>query len=170
MPAKWYVLRTKPHKERPVYQMLLQEEELDVYFPALKVQPVNPRASKIRPYFPGYMFVYIDLDEQGDDALRWTPGTRGLVRFGGVPAPVPENLIVELQKRLAELQEKGGQPENEFQQGDKVRIVDGPLAGYDAIFDTRLSGKDRVRLLLTLLSSHATRVTMEKHQIEKTER
>lgn len=169
MPAKWYVLRTKPHKERSVYRMLLQEDHLDVYFPALKVEPVNPRASKIRPYFPGYMFVRIDLNEQGDNAMRWTPGTRGLVRFGGVPAPVPKNLIIELQKRLAELQEKGEQPKNEFQHGDRVRILDGPLAGYEAIFDMRLSGKDRVQILLALLSGQATRVTLEEHQIEKVE-
>lgn len=169
MPAKWYVLRTKPHKERAVHRMLLQENDLEVYFPSLEVDPVNPRASRIRPYFPGYMFVNIDLEEQGDNALRWTPGTRGLVRFGGQPAPVPEHLIYELKKRLAELQEEEDQPADEFQKGDKVRIVDGPLAGYEAIFDTRLSGKDRVQLLLSLLSGHTTRVKLEDHQIKKVE-
>lgn len=169
MPAKWYVLRTKPHKERAVHRMLLQEKDLEVYFPSLKVDPVNPRASKIRPYFPGYMFVNIDLEEQGDNALRWTPGTRGLVRFGGQPAPVPEHLIHELKKRLAKLQEEKSEPEDKFQKGDKVRIVDGPLAGYEAIFDTRLSGKDRVQLLLSLLSGQATRVKLEDHQIKKVE-
>lgn len=170
MSAKWYVLRTKPHKERAVHRMLLHEDNLEVYFPALRVDPVNPRASKIRPYFPGYMFVNIDLEEQGENALRWTPGTRGLVRFGGQPAPVPEHLIHELQKRLALLQEQEDEPEDEFQEGDRVRIVDGPLVGYEAIFDTRLSGKDRVQLLLSLLSGQSTRVTLEDHQIEKVER
>lgn len=169
MAARWYVLRTKPHKERAVYRMLLQEDELDVYFPALEVEPVNPRASRIRPYFPGYMFVNIDLEQQGDNALRWTPGTKGLVRFGGLPAPVPENLIVELKKRLVEAQKEQEQPEDDFQKGDRVRIVDGPLAGYEAIFDARLSGNDRVRLLLALLSGQATRVNLEDHQIKKVE-
>lgn len=167
MPAKWYVLRTKPHKERAVYRMLLEEDDLDVYFPALRVDPVNPRASKIRPYFPGYMFVNVDLEEQGENALRWTPGARGLVRFGGQPAPVPEHLIYELQKRLAALQEEEDRPEDEFQKGDRVRIVNGPLAGYEAIFDTRLSGRDRVQLLLSLLSGQPTRVKLEDCQIEK---
>lgn len=169
MPAKWYVLRTKPHKERAVYRLLVQKDDLDVYFPALRVKPVNPRASKIRPYFPGYMFVNVDLEQQGDNALRWTPGTKGLVRFGGQPASVPEHLIYELQKRLAALQEEQNQPQGEFQKGDKVRIVDGPLAGYEAIFDVRLSGKDRVQILLSLLSGQATRVKLENHQIEKVE-
>jgi len=169
MPAKWYVLRTKPHKERAVFRMLLQEDDLDVYFPAIEVEPVNPRASKIRPYFPGYMFVNIDLQQQGKNALRWAPGTRGLVRFGNQPAPVSENFIHELKERLAKIQEEGEQPQDEFQKGDRVRIVEGPLAGYEAIFDTRLSGKERVQLLLALLSGQATRVKLEDHQIEKVE-
>lgn len=149
--------------------MLLQEDDLDVYLPALSVEPVNPRASRIRPYFPGYMFVNIDLEQQGDNALRWTPGTKGLVRFGNEAAQVPENLIHELKKRLAKLQEEPEQPQDDFQKGDRVRIRDGLLAGYEAIFDTRLSGKDRVRLLLVLLSGQATRVKLEDHQIEKVE-
>lgn len=169
MSAKWYVLRTKPNKERSVHRMLVQEGDFEVYFPAIRVQPVNPRASKIRPYFPGYMFVNVDLERHGDNALRWTPGTQGLVRFGGQPAPVPEHLIYELQKRLAKLQEERDRPEDEFQAGDRVRIVDGPLEGYEAIFDRRLSGKDRVQLLLSLLSGQATRVKLENSQIEKVE-
>ena len=169
MPAKWYVLRTKPHKERAVFRMLLQEDNVDVYFPSLRVEPVNPRASKIRPYFTGYMFVNIDLEQEGDNALRWTPGTNGLVRFGGQPASVPEDLIHELKKRLAKAQEEQDQTRDDFQKGDRVRIVDGPLAGYEAIFDTRLSGKARVQILLALLSGQPTRVKLETHQIKKVE-
>lgn len=113
------------------------------------------------------MFVKIDLEQQGDNALRWTPGTKGLVRFGGQPASVTENLIHELKKQLAKVQEQREQPQDEFEKGEKVRIIDGPLAGYEAIFDTRLTGKDRVQLLLDLLSGQATRVKLEDHQIEK---
>ena len=89
MPTHWYVLSIKPHKERSVSQ-LLQTREIEVYFPTIRVEPKNPRAAKIRPYFPGYIFVHIDLQEQGDDALRWVPGTRGIVRFGAQPAIVPD--------------------------------------------------------------------------------
>jgi transcriptional antiterminator RfaH len=168
MSASWYVLRIKPHKERSVHQ-LLQSKDIRVYFPALKVEPTNPRAAKIRPYFPGYMFVHIDLDEEGENALRWTPGTTGLVRFGGVPATVPENLIQELKKRLARIEAAKEAEDTGLKPGDRVRIVDGPFAGYEAIFDAHLSGSERVRLLLTYLSEHPHRVTMGANGIEKLE-
>ena len=148
--------------------MLLEEEnELEVYFPALHVEPKNPRASRVRPFFPGYMFVRIDLDDQGDNALRWTPGTMGLVRFGDKPAIVPDNLIGELRHRLATLQEKGGSEEKQYEKGERVRIVDGPFAGYEAIFDAHLSGNDRVHVLLSFLSREPRRLRLSKQDIEK---
>ena len=52
MAFQWYALRTRPHKEQSVYRQLLSDE-ITVYFPCLQVKPKNPRASKIRAYFPG---------------------------------------------------------------------------------------------------------------------
>ena len=168
MAARWYVLRIKPHKERSVYK-LLQSQAFEVYFPALKVTPKNPRAARIRPYFPGYLFVCLDLDEMGQNVLRWTPGTKGLVRFGGEPAVVPEALIHELQKRLAALEAAGWPAEEKLAPGDRVRIVAGPFAGYEAIFDAHLSGKNRVRVLLAFLSRHPQRLRLDKAAIERIE-
>lgn len=165
MGAKWYVLRIKPHKERAVHRQLLARD-IRVYFPSIKVEPVNPRASRIRPYFPGYMFVHIDLEAKGDNVLRWTPGTNGLVRFGGEPARVPENLIQELKKRLANLK-KVKEQKNKLENGDRVRIVKGPFEGYEAIFDMHLSGKDRVQVLLAYLNSQPQRVKLSAEALEK---
>ena len=162
----WYVLRIKPHKERAVHQML-KTKGVDVYFPAMKVEPTNPRAAKIRPYFPGYMFVNIDLDEEGENVLRWTPGTKGLVRFGGVPATVPENLIQELRKRIAALEAAEPKKRRALQQGDRVQITNGPFAGYEAIFDAHLSGNERVQVLLSYLSYQPHRITIDARSVEK---
>ena len=41
------------------------------------------------------MFVKLDLSQDGNNVLRWTPGTKGLVRFGGEPAVVPDNLLID---------------------------------------------------------------------------
>ena len=75
MAFQWYALRTKPHKEQAVYRQLLADE-VTAYFPCLQVKPKNPRASKIRAYFPGYMFVNLDLDVGWTERLKlaaWHP-------------------------------------------------------------------------------------------------
>lgn len=166
MANDWYVLHVKPHKERPVNE-LLQSKDIDTFYPALKVEPVNPRARKERPLFPGYIFVNIDVEEEGPNTLRWTEGTHGLVAFDGEPAIVPENVIQAIKQRLAEIQAQGGIQASMLKKGDHVRIVEGPLAGYEAIFDMRLPGKDRVQVLLAFLSTQPKRLQINQSQLIK---
>jgi transcription antitermination factor NusG len=152
MPNQWYALRSKPRKEDVVWRQL-RLDGVEVFYPRLRVNPVNPRSKKIKPYFPGYLFVYIDIEQTGISRFQWMPHTIGLVSFGGEPAHVPENLIIELQKRVAEIAEAGGEVFDGLKAGDKVRISNGPFQGYEAIFDARVSGTERVRVLLELLTN-----------------
>jgi transcription antitermination factor NusG len=48
-----------------------------------------------------------------------------------------------------------------------VAIHAGPFAGYEAIFDLRLSGSDRVRVLLKMLNNRNLPVELDSKQIEK---
>lgn len=146
----WYVLRSKPHRENHVYAQLCTIG-VETYYPSVRVQPVNPRSSKIRPYFPGYMFVYSNPDSDKLGLVQWLPGAVGLVQFGGTPATVPDAFIEQLRQRLEEISRVGGLRSNVMQPGERVQIVRGPLEGYEAIFDARLGGSERVRLLLDLV-------------------
>ncbi len=150
MTANWYTLRTKPRKEDVVYRQVVNQG-IDVYYPRIRVQPVNPRARKIKPYFPGYMFVHVDIEEMGMSYFQWMPHAVGLVCFGEEPAIVPEHLIVAIQKRVKDIVDAGGEFFVGLQPGEEVWIQEGPFAGYEAIFDTRIPGSERVRVLLKLL-------------------
>ena len=150
MTLRWYALRSKPRKEDFVWQQV-KSRGIECFYPRLRVHPVNPRAKKIKPYFPGYLFVLVDLDDVGISSFQWMPHTLGLVMFGGEPAYVPENLIHAIKKRIQEIVDAGGEVYDGLKPGDPVWIEDGPFAGYQAIFDTRLPGKERVRVLLELL-------------------
>jgi len=151
MSVYWYALRSKPRKEEVAYrQMLIQN--IEVYYPRIRVHPVNPRAKKVQPYFPGYLFVHVDIDVLGLSYFQWMPHTLGLVCFGDEAAIVPDHLIAELKKRVKEITEAGGEFFDGLKSGETVYIRQGPFAGYEAIFDTRISGSERVRVLLKLLS------------------
>jgi transcription elongation factor/antiterminator RfaH len=152
MAEYWYALRTKPRKEDVVWKQIL-DRECEVFYPRLKVNPVNPRAKKVRPYFPGYLFVKLDIEKAGLNTFQWMPHTSGLVSFGGEPATVPENLIHAIRERVEEIAAAGGIAFDGLKHGDTVLIEHGPFAGYEAIFDMRLAGSERVRVLLQLLSN-----------------
>ena len=150
MTSTWYVLHSKPNKEEFLYDQL-QANRIEAFCPHIRVQPVNPRARKIKPYFPGYVFVLLDLENVKISALGWMPGANGLVSFDGHPADVPENLVQAIRRRVNEISDAGGELLESLRPGETVVIQDGPFAGYQAIFDSRSSGTDRVRVLLTLL-------------------
>lgn len=166
MTTHWYAMHVKPNKERAVCQLLLSQE-VAVFFPCLQVKPVNPRSAKERAYFPGYLFVQVDLVEEGEDAYRWLPGAHGLVKVGGETAVVPDTLIDELQAHLRAVQKSGGLNLAEIATGDRVRISEGPFDGYAAIFDAYLPGNQRIQVLLAFLSGQPQRVKISSSAIRK---
>jgi transcriptional antiterminator RfaH len=166
MAGYWFALRCKARKEDVVWRQVISHG-FESYYPRLRVHPVNPRSRKIRPYFPGYLFVYADLDDVGLSVFKWMPHTFGLVSFGGETAIVPENLIHSIRKRVDEINDAGGEILDNLHKGDVVRISDGPFKGYEAIFDARLAGNERVRVLLELLGNQRrVPVEMNTSQIQ----
>jgi transcription antitermination factor NusG len=143
----WYVLHVKPHKERQV-ALHLQQNQVEAYLPLVKVNPVNPRAARVRALFPNYIFARFDLQTTGLSLVQWTPGVRRLLEFGGQLATVSAGDVAELKRRVAQISESGGLALDGLAPGDRVRVVSGPFAGYEAIFDSRLAGAERVRIFL----------------------
>lgn len=162
----WYVIHSKPNKEELLYEQLCIRK-VEAYYPYLKVRPTNPRARKIKPYFPGYLFVNANLDSIGTIILKWVPGAVGLVDFGGIPASVSDEQLqtirhnVDLVNRSVDIQKAKIKP------GHPVTIRSGPFAGFRAIFDSRLPGRDRVRVLLQMLQDRQVGVELSVGQIKQ---
>ncbi len=165
MSFHWYTLYSKPHKEAQL-ERYLQSNSITTFYPKLKVNPVNPRASRIRAFFPRYMFVNVDIEEWGLNALQWIPGAVGLVTFGSEPAIVPDAFIAELRQRVMQIEMAGGLHLEGLKRGDHVQITDGSFAGHDAIFDVHLSGEQRVQLLLHWLGREM-KVKVNANAVEK---
>jgi transcriptional antiterminator RfaH len=167
MSAHWYTYHSHPHKEDMLAHQI-ECHDMQCYYPRLTVTPVNPRSRRIRPYFPGYLFVYTDLETVGFSTIQYMPYSTGLVEFGGEPAVVPDELIVSLQKRLQqlELENKTGDQIN-FKPGDPVVITGGVLDGYEAIFDASLSGKERSRILIKTLNHYAMKMEVSNKTLKR---
>lgn len=169
MSSDWYALRSKPRQEDRVWQQA-RARGFETFYPRLLVQPVNPRSKKIRPYFPGYLFVQTDLEAVGRSAFLYMPYAIGLVCFGGEPASVPDRLVEELKRRMHEIASAGGELFDGLRCGDQVWIEAGPFAGYEAIFDARLPGTERVRVLMKMISERYVPVELQAGWIEKVDK
>ena len=170
MALHWYALRSKPRKEDIVWKQI-RSKGFEHFYPRIRVHPINPRARKVKPYFPGYLFVRADLEEMGMSQFQWMPHALGIVSFDREPAPVPDHLVQALKKRIEEIAEAGGEVFDGLESGDKVHIHGGPFRGYEAVFDSRLSGSERVRVLLKFIDhQRIVPVEIKSEQISKSKK
>lgn len=148
MVSRWYVLMSKPGKEEVLLKQL-ESQGYDIFLPYLAPPLAKTRKIPVRAYFPGYLFIRLDLDKDSLSTFQWMPHTEGLVCFGTKPAFVPDHLVEAIRRHIRQL---GGSGEAESQ---PVAIsANQPFpehATYAGIFNPELSSEDRVRELLRML-------------------
>jgi len=166
MATQWYVLHSKPMKESLLWEQL-RLHNIESYYPCIRVHPVSAHARRVKPYFPGYIFGRVDLAQTNLSTLQWLPGAAGIVSFDGLPSSVPDHMIATIRRRVDEINSAGGELFYGLKSGDTVMIQDGPFSGYDAIFDTRLSGEERVRVFLKLLNRQQFPLELSSRQIRR---
>ncbi len=155
----WLVAFTKLRSEA-LAQEHLERQGFEVLCPMMRVQ--KQRRGKWawieEPLFPRYLFVGAKA-EQSWAPVRSTVGVAGLVKFGGTYATVPESLIAALRNGAEVLQVHRPL----FTQGQKLRIIAGPFASLEAVFEMQ-EGSDRAMVLLDLLGRQ-TRVAVDVKQL-----
>jgi transcription antitermination factor NusG len=152
MAANWYVLHCKPHKEMVLCKNL-KEKGYDVFNPCIPIITKASRDVKCVPYFPGYLFVKIDLSQDRVSTFQWMPYAVGLVYFGEKPGYVPENLLQALERRV-----RNGISSSKILTDDassQIELVN--HTSFDeicaAIMNEKMMGSKRVSALFGLLES-----------------
>ena len=88
------------------------------------------KRSTTRKFFPGYMFVQMDLDQETFHLVKNTPKITGFL--GGTnPQPVKETEIQNINVAMTEGATRP-KPRVSFEEGETVRVIDGPFANFRA--------------------------------------
>ena len=151
MAAQWYALQSKTNSEDSLCQHLIAQD-LEVYYPCLRIKPVNPRSRKIRPYFTGYLFVKVDLETFGISRLRYSMYVKSIVSYGTEPIAIAPGLIEAIRAKVEEINQSKSTWTLNLKPGTRVKIQGGVFEGYEAIFDEKIPGRDRVRVLLEAIN------------------
>jgi len=154
MERSWFAVRTKPRQEQYAKEQF-NRQGYDVYLPLTLVLISHARKKgwAERPFFPGYLFLNLTLEERRWSSIASTYGAIGAVRFGDNYPLVPEEVI----SYLMECEDEYGRilsesrPGAPFRPEQRVRIVDGSMKGLEGIF-IAMNGKERVQVMLDLLS------------------
>lgn len=160
---KWYAVMAKPRQERSSTTFLGQAG-IETYYPEFDecVTVKGRRCVRRSGLFPGYFFARFDYDNQYR-TVSYCRGVRRIVRFGQTLAEVEPGLLDDIRRGL---NRQDTIPIPRLTHGEVVRINHGPLAGVEGVFDYKLSGKDRVVVLLRTLA-YQSRAVLNFSDIER---
>ena len=148
---RWYVVHARPGKEAWTL-VNLERQGFPAFLPQIRRRVRHARQVRdvLRPLFPRYLFVGLDLERDTWRSVRGTLGVSSLLMDGERPRPAPVGLVEAM---MAAMDGLGGQvPEQAVMPGQSVRFIRGPFADQMARV-VEMSDPERVRLLLEVLGS-----------------
>ena len=161
----WYLAQLKPGGfERAVTNLARQGYESFMPMREETRRRAERWDTKLRPLFPGYLFVKVPDDRQQWRSINATYGVSRLVALdAGRPTQVAPELIAALQARV--LEDGKLKPTAEFDVGDKVRVVSGPLADKLAEIES-VPEQGRIYVLLELMGRY-TKAMLSATDVER---
>lgn len=159
----WYCIYTKQKKEDQICKRLMDIPEIEIFNPKLKrTKYMRGRLREVvEELFPSYIFSRFNPVKYYH-MIKYTGGVKRIIGDGSGNPYIVDNRIIELIKSKA----KNGfiliEPSSfNVGTGEKVIIKEGPLKGFMGIFLKELNARDRVLVLLNVMTYQA-RVEIEK--------
>ena len=176
MALKWYVVHAYSNFEYKVKKSLEERIQLhgledkfgDVMVPTEEVVEMREgqKRRSERKFFPGYVLVQMDLDEETWHLVKEVPKVLGFI--GGSsdkPAPITDAEANTILNRVEEGIDKP-RPKVLFEPGEIVRVVDGPFNDFSGVVETVNYDKSKLRVAVQILG-RPTPVELDFGQVEK---
>jgi transcriptional antiterminator NusG len=172
---RWYVVqaysgfenKVKASLEERIRQFSMQNDFGEILIPREQVTETRGTAKRVtsRTFYPGYMFVQMNLTDESWHLVKDTPKVSGFVG-GRYPTAVPASQINLVAQQVADGAAKP-KPRVVFEQGDHVRVVEGAFANFTGTIEEVKPEKQKVRVLVSIFG-RATPVELDYAQVEKT--
>jgi transcription antitermination factor NusG len=146
---RWFVARVLGHQENRA-QINLHRLGFRSFVPRLRrtVRHARRLQNILKPLFPGYIFIVIDLSKHRWRTVNGTFGVSSLIMGGEQPRPVPPCVVEAL---IASCENPGTvMLEPDLEVGQRVRILSGPFAETLCRL-AHLDDRGRVRVLLEVM-------------------
>jgi len=123
------------------------------------------RKASSRKFYPGYILVQMELNDETWHLVRHTPKVTGFIGSQERPIPISDE---EAESILMQMQEGAQKPKPKyrFEKGDEVRVVDGPFASFNGIVDEVMPDKGKVRVLVSIFG-RSTPVELDFVQVNR---
>ncbi|MAI41108.1 MAG: transcription termination/antitermination protein NusG [Candidatus Azotimanducaceae bacterium] len=176
MDKRWYVVHAYSGYEKQVMRAIKERISLsevaekfgEVIVPAEEV--VEMRGGKKRrserKFFPGYVLVEMDLDDDTWHLIKDTPRVMGFI--GGKadkPAPISDHDAEKILQRI-QVGSEQATPKTVFEPGELVRVTDGPFNDFNGVVEEVNYEKNKLHVAVTIFG-RSTPVELDFSQVEK---
>ena len=176
MAKKWFVIHTYSGYENKVKTVLeeriksfgKEDQFAEILVPTETVVELvkGERVTTTRKFFPGYILVNMELNDETWHIVRNTPKVTGFIPpTGSRPAPIPDEEVAEIMHQISEgtLRPK---PKVSFEKGDTIHIIDGPFVNFNGIVAEVKPDKGRLKVLVSIFGRE-TPLELEFLQVKK---
>ena len=167
--AKWYVIHTYSGYENAVKSSIekfvagrgMEDMILRMEIPMETVTEVTDSGTSKeveRKVFPGYVLIKMVMTDDTWHLVRNVRGVTGFVGSANKPIPLTEEEVLAMGMEKHEIVVQ-------YQVGDHVKIVDGPLASFTGVVEEIEPEKNRVSVMVSMFGRE-TPVDLELDQVE----
>ena len=175
MASRWYVIHVYSGFEKKVATAIREQAEQkglaerfeEILVPTEEVVEVK-RGAKVnseRKFFPGYVLIKMDLDDQTWHLVKNTAKVTGFLGGRGRPSPISETEAARIMRQVQEGIERP-KPSITFEIGEQVRVSDGPFTSFNGVVEEVDEEKSRIKVAVSIFG-RATPVELEYTQVEK---
>jgi transcription termination/antitermination protein NusG len=172
---KWYVVHTYSGFENKVKTNLeervkaLNQAEFfgKILVPTEQVIELvkGHKKTSSRKFYPGYIMVQMALNKDTWHTVRNTAKVTGFIGGGTIPAPVPNEEAERIIRQMEEGISKP-KPRYNFEEGDSVRVVDGPFSNFQGTVEEVKPDKEKLKVMITIFG-RSTPVELDFIQVNK---
>jgi transcriptional antiterminator NusG len=176
MALRWYVVQAYSNFEYKVAQALkervaragLEAKFGEILVPTEKVVEMRDgqKRKSDRKFFPGYVLVQMEMDEQTWHLVKEVPKVLGFIGGSGdKPTAITEKEAMLILRRVEDGVDKP-KPKVLFETGEVVRVTEGPFNDFNGIVESVNYEKNRLHVAVQILG-RSTPVELDFSQVEK---
>jgi len=175
MAKQWYVVHTFSgfeHKVKAALEERIKSLGKAEYFgeilvPVEKVVELvkGKKKTSSRKFFPGYILVEMELDDETWHVVKETPKVTGFVGGSTNPMPVTDAEVKAITQQMEEGAVKA-KPRVLFSEGESVKVIDGPFSDFNGVVEEVRPEKGKLRVLISIFG-RATPVELDFVQVER---
>jgi len=172
---KWYIVHTYSgfeHKVKASLEERIKALGQEEYFGKIIVPTEHVielkkgrKKTSSRKFYPGYIMVQMVVNEETWHTVRNTAKVTGFVGGGITPTPIPDEEAEGIIRQMEEGISKP-KPKYHFEEGDEVRVIDGPFSNFQGVVEEVKPDKEKLRVLITIFG-RSTPVELDFIQVNK---